>query len=73
MEFLKGIAGVLDDFPSRILLKIVIQKLLDLLKYNNLIASIVFIIIDLLKKQKVPMDVFKKKIWPNLKTVTQAK
>ena len=73
LEFLKGLAGVLDDFPSRVLLRIIIPKLLDLLKFNSLIASIVFIIIDLLKKQKLDKETFKTKIWPSLKTVTQAK
>jgi SCY1-like protein 2 len=73
LEFLKGLAGVLDDFPERVLLRIIIPKLLDLLKFSNLIASIVFIIIDLLKKNKVQEGVFKKQVWPSLKTVTQGK
>lgn len=73
LEFLKGMAGVLDDFPARVTNRIVIPKLLDLLKYNSLIASIVFIIIDLLKKNKIDAQSFKKQVWPSLKAVTQGK
>lgn len=73
LEFLKGLAGVLDDFPDKVLIRIVIPKLLDLMKYNTLIASIVYIITDLLKKKKMDVKTFRAHIWPTLKTVTQAK
>lgn len=73
MEFLKGLAGVLDDFPDKVLIMMVIPKLLDLIKYNNLIASIVFIITDLLKKKKIEIKAFRSHVWSTLKTVTQAK
>jgi SCY1-like protein 2 len=73
LDFLKGLAGVLDDFPSRVINRIVIPKLLDLLKFNHLIASIIYIVIDLLKKKKIEEPVFKKTVWPSLKAVTQGK
>ncbi len=73
LDFLKGLAGVLDDFPLRVVNRIVIPKLLDLLKYSHLIASIVYIIIDLLKKNKIEDQTFKKQVWPELKTITQGK
>lgn len=73
LDFLKGLAGVLDDFPSRVVNRLVVPKLIDLLKYNHLIASIVFIVIDLLKKNKIEEQTFKKTVWPNLKAVTQGK
>lgn len=73
LEFLKGLAGVLDDFPLRVTNRLVVPKLIDLLKYNHLIASIVYIVIDLLKKNKIEGDSFKKVVWPNLKNVTQGK
>ena len=66
-------AGILDDFPERVLLRIVIPKLLDLIKFNSLIASIVYIIIDLLKRSKLEVSIFRKEVWPALKNVTQAK
>lgn len=43
------------------------------MKFNSLIASIVFIIIDLLKRGKLQKDIFQRQVWPSLKTVTQAK
>lgn len=73
LDFLKGLAGVLDDFPQRVTNRIVVPKLLDLLKFNTLIASIIYIVIDLLKKKKIEEQVFKKAVWPSLKTVTQGK
>jgi hypothetical protein len=73
LEFLKGLAGVLDDFPLRVTNRLVVPKLIDLLKYNHLIASIVYIVIDLLKKNRIESDSFKKVVWPNLKNVTQGK
>lgn len=73
LEFLKGLAGVLDDFDLRVLTKIILPKLIDLLKFSHLIASIVYIAIDLLKKGKLQNDVFLKLVWPALKNVTQGK
>lgn len=73
LEFLKGVAGVLDDFPERVLLRIIVPKLLDLLKYNSLIASIVYIVVDLLRKDKLKTDTFRKEVWPTLRTITTAK
>jgi L-rhamnose mutarotase len=43
------------------------------MKYNTLIASIVYIITDLLKKKKMDVKTFRAHVWPALKTVTQAK
>lgn len=73
LDFLKGLAGVLDDFPLRVTNRLVIPKLIDLLKYNHLIASIVYIVIDLLKKNRIEDQSFKKAVWPSLKSVTQGK
>jgi hypothetical protein len=67
------LAGVLDDFEIRVIIKIIVPKLLDLLKFNHLIASIVYIVIDLLKKNKLANEEFKKTVWPALKAVTQGK
>lgn len=64
---------MLDDFEIRVIVKIIVPKLLDLLKFNHLIASIVYIIIDLLKKSKLTNEEFKKSVWPALKAVTQGK
>jgi len=46
---------------------------MDLLKFSHLIASIVYIVIDLLKKSKITAELFRKLIWPSLKNVTQGK
>lgn len=70
---MKGLAGVLNDFDARVVSKIILPKLIDLLKYGYLIASIVYIIIDLLKKNKLSADLFLKIVWPPLKTITQGK
>jgi len=70
---LKGLAGVLNDFDARVVYKIILPKLLDLLKFGHLIASIVFIVIDLLKRNKLTGDLFLKIVWPVLKNVTQGK
>ena len=70
---MKGVAGVLDDFDNRVMTRIILPKLLDMLKFNHLIASIVYIIIELLKKSKLTPDLFRKQIWPAFKTVTQGK
>ena len=53
LEFLKGLAGVLDDFDGRVLARIILPKLIDLLKFGHLIASVAYIIIDLLKKGRL--------------------
>lgn len=66
-------AGVLDDFDSRVLARIIMPKLIDLLKFGHLIASVTYIIIDLLKKNRLPGDLFQKLVWPALKAIMQGK
>jgi hypothetical protein len=56
-----------------VMTRIILPKLLDMLKFNHLIASIVYIIIELLKKNKLTVDLFRKQIWPAFKAVTQGK
>jgi hypothetical protein len=53
LEFLKGLSGVLDDFDARVLSRIILPKLIDLLKFGHLIASVAYIIIDFLKKGRL--------------------
>lgn len=48
-------------------------KLIDLLKFGHLIASVTFIIIELLKKGRLSGDLFNKLVWPALKGVMQGK
>lgn len=50
-----------------------LPKLIDLLKFGHLIASVAYIIIDLLKKARLPADLFNKLVWPALKGVMQGK
>ena len=64
---------MLDDFEIRVIIKIIVPKLLDLLKFNHLIASIVYIAIDLLKKSKLTQEEFRRTVWPALRAVTQGK
>lgn len=73
LEFLKGLAGVLYDFEERVLTRIVLPKLMDLLKFGHLIASIVYITVDLIKKERIPTETFTKLIWPALKGVLAGK
>lgn len=73
LEFLKGLAGVLDDFDARVLARIILPKLIDLLKFGHLIASVTYIIIDLLKKGRLTNEIFNKLIWPAFKGVMQGK
>jgi hypothetical protein len=47
--------------------------LIDLLKFGHLIASVAYIIIDLLKKGRLPSELFNKLAWPPLKAVMQGK
>jgi hypothetical protein len=46
---------------------------MDLLKFNHLIASIVYIVVDVIKKNNLSIESFKKLVWPFLKAVTQGK
>jgi hypothetical protein len=73
LEFLKGLAGVLEDFDLRVTTRIILPKLLDMLKFGHLIASVLFIVIDLLKKGRLTAEIFRKSIWPAFKAVTQGK
>ena len=73
LEFLKGLASVIDDFEERVLTKVIVGKLMDLLKFNHLVASIIFIILDLLKRARLPQQFFKQTIWPHLKAISQGK
>lgn len=73
LEFLKGLAGVLEDFDLRVTTRIILPKLLDMLKFGHLIASVLFIVIDLLKKGRLTAEIFRKTVWPAFKTVTQGK
>lgn len=66
-------AGVLDDFDNRVVTRIILPKLLDMLKFSHLIASIIFITIDLLKKNKLTPELFREQIWPAIKGITQGK
>jgi hypothetical protein len=73
LEFLKGLAGVLEDFDLRVLSRIILPKLIDLLKFAHLIASVAFIIVDLMKKGRLSTEIFHKLAWPALKGVMQGK
>jgi hypothetical protein len=53
MEFLKGLAGVIDKFSGKILHKRIIPNLTNLIKFNHLVASIIFITIDIMKKSMI--------------------
>jgi hypothetical protein len=73
LEFLKGLSGVLDDFDTRVLSRIILPKLIDLLKFGHLIASVAYIIIDFLKKGRLTSELFNKLVWPALKGIMQGK
>jgi hypothetical protein len=57
----------------RVLSRIILPKLIDLLKFGHLIASVTFIIIDLLKKGRLTNGLFNKLVWPALKAIMQGK
>lgn len=64
---------MIDDFDFRVLSKVIMPRLMDLLKFSQLIASIIYIVIDVIKKNQLSIDAFRKSIWPHLKQVTQGK
>jgi SCY1-like protein 2 len=73
MEFLKGLAGVIDKFSGKILHKRIIPNLTNLLKFNHLVASIIFITIDIMKKSMISVEDWRRTVWPELKSITQGK
>lgn len=64
---------MLDDFDNRVVTRIILPKLIDLLKFGHLIASIIFITIDLYKKGKITTELFREQVWPAIKVITQGK
>lgn len=53
VEFLKGLLGVLNHFDAKILLRKILPLLLDLLKFKNLIPSVIYICLETMKNGKI--------------------
>jgi hypothetical protein len=70
---LKGLAGVINQFSGSVFHKRIIPTLVNLLKFNHLIASIIFIILDIMKKNMITVEEWRKLVWPDLKGITQGK
>lgn len=56
VEFLKGLSGVIDKFSGKILHKRIIPILTNLLKFNHLVASIIFILLDIMKRGMLSVE-----------------
>lgn len=66
--------GILNDFSMKILIRKIIPKLMDLLKFKHLIPSVIYISIEILKNGKILKNSdFLEHIWPQLKKVIQGK
>lgn len=70
---MKGLAGVIDKFSGKVLHKRIIPNLMNLLKFGHLVASIIFIVIDMMKRGMVTVEEWRKEVWTELKGITQGK
>lgn len=70
---MKGLSGVIDKFSGKVLHKRIIPIMTNLLKFNHLVASIIFIILDIMKRNMISVEEWRKSVWTELKPITQGK
>ena len=45
----------------------------NLLKFGHLVGAIIFILIDIMKKNMISVEDWRKNVWPEMKAITQGK
>ncbi len=73
MEFIKGMEEVLFRFEHGIIKKRILPALINLLKFDHLIAVVLIVLVDVLKREIVSNAEFQKWLWNPLKTLTCGK
>lgn len=73
LDFIKGMEEVLFRFETGIVKKRVIPALVNLLKFDYLIAVVLIVIVEILKKDILNAGEFQKTLFTPIKTITQSK
>jgi hypothetical protein len=73
LEFIKGMEEVLFRFEHGIVKKRIIPALVNLLKFDYLIAVVLIVLVEILKKDIVNAAEFQKTLFTPIKALTQSK
>ncbi len=73
LDFIKGMEEVLFRFETGIVKKRIIPALVNLLKFDYLIAVVLIVLVEILKKDLLSAAEFQKTLFSPIKALTQSK